>query len=166
MAGVALALSATLAACGGSADRGSSAGDSSTSAANVVSVKRLGDAGDVLVDPRGHALYAADQETRGKVLCTGECNSFWTPLTASKKPTGGPVADQLGLAKRPDGARQVTYDGKLLYSFTEDPAGQVTGDGFKDTFAGRRFTWHVVRGDGASSAPARPTAGSGSSSGY
>ena len=53
--------------------------------------------------------------------------------------------------KRPDGTRQVTYDGRPLYRFTEDGgAGKVTGDGFKDSFGGTKFTWHAVTTDGVS----------------
>jgi predicted lipoprotein with Yx(FWY)xxD motif len=144
-----VAATATLAACGGGNDDDNS-GAASSSRMATVSVKQLGDAGTVLVDSSGRALYSAEQETGGKVLCTGACNSFWTPVTvASGAPTANDVPGELGVATRPDGSRQVTYNGQLLYSFTEDRPGQVTGDGFTDAFGGRRFTWHVVQADGA-----------------
>lgn len=137
----AIAATATLAACG------STGGDGSKTNASAVSVKRIGDAGSVLVDSSGRALYASDQETRGKVLCTGACNSFWKPLTVSGGvPSDSSVTGKLDVVKRPDGARQLTYNGKLLYSFTQDRPGQVTGDGFKDAFGSQQFTWHVVHG--------------------
>ena len=63
---------------------------------------------------------------------------------------------------RPDGTRQVTYNGKLLYSFSRDQAGKVTGNGVADAFAGQRFTWHVVTGSGGSGSS---QSGSGSSGG-
>jgi predicted lipoprotein with Yx(FWY)xxD motif len=142
-----IAATATLAACGSSDDNDTA---TSSSASATVSAKQIGDSGTVLVDSSGQALYASDQEAGAKVLCTGACNSFWKPVTvAGGAPTASDAPGKLGVTKRPDGSRQVTYDGKLLYSFTEDRPGQVTGDGFSDDFGGRRFTWHVIRTEGA-----------------
>jgi predicted lipoprotein with Yx(FWY)xxD motif len=148
----ALAAALALAACGGgAADSGSSAAASGSPASGTtVSARDIGDTGNVLVDSSGKALYAADEEKGGMVLCTDACLSFWTPLTLDQgKPTGGSLPGMLGVAERPDGARQVTYDGKLLYSFNEEGAGEVTGDGFVDAFGGQEFTWHVVRSNSA-----------------
>jgi predicted lipoprotein with Yx(FWY)xxD motif len=110
----------------------------------TVSVKRIAGAGKVLVDAKGRALYANDQERAGMVLCAGACTSFWTPLKVIGTPKGPSLPGKLAAVKRPDGGRQVTYNGKLLYSFTLDRPGKVTGDGFKDAFGGRAFTWHVM----------------------
>lgn len=143
--GISIAAAATLAACGGGGGS-TTAMSASGSGSGAVSAKALGNAGTVLVDSSGQALYASDQEAAaGKVLCTGACNSFWEPVTASGKPTSsGSVSGKLGTVNRPDGGTQVTYNGMPLYSFTQDQAGQVTGDGFKDAFDGQQFTWHVV----------------------
>jgi predicted lipoprotein with Yx(FWY)xxD motif len=122
--------------------------------------------GSVLVDSDGHALYASDQESQDKVLCTGACNSFWKPLIASQTPTGASLEGKLGLVDRPDGEKQVTYRGKLLYSFTQDRPGQVTGDGFKDAFGGRQFTWHVVHAGGSAGSQNGGAASGGSYRGY
>jgi predicted lipoprotein with Yx(FWY)xxD motif len=124
----------------------SSAGNAggSKAGAATVSIKAIGGAGKVLVDSRGRALYANDQEHGGMVLCAGSCLSFWKPLIAGGTPKGASLPGTLTLVKRADGTRQVTYDGKLLYSFTLDKPGKVTGDGFKDAFGGQKFSWHVV----------------------
>jgi predicted lipoprotein with Yx(FWY)xxD motif len=146
----------------------SGGGDSSVSATPdtntaTVSTQQIGDAGEVLVDSEGRALYAADQETAaGMVLCAEGCTSFWTPLTVSDgSPTGNSISGELGIVERPDGARQVTLAGKLLYSFIEDEPGEVTGDGFEDAFGGQTLTWHVVHPDGStdSSGGDAPTTG-------
>ena len=156
LAALAAVLALALAACGGgTGDSGSPAAASGSSASGTtVSARDIGDAGNVLVDSSGKALYAADEEKGGMVLCTDACLSFWTPLTLDQgKPTGGSLPGKLAVAERPDGARQVTYDGKLLYSFNEDGPGEVTGDGFVDAFGGQEFTWHVVQSDGATGSP-------------
>lgn len=151
-----------LAACGGGGGGASSNSSGAMgSSATTVSAEQIGDKGSVLVDSAGQALYASDEETGGKVLCTDACLSFWTPLTVSAgAPTGSSLPGKLGVVERPDGARQVTYDGKLLYSFNEDQPGEVTGDGFADAFGGQQFTWHVVHSESADG-----SSGSGTSTG-
>ena len=144
-----------LAACGGGSD--SSAGGSPSSSAPMVSSKTVDGVGPVLVDADGMALYAADQEADGKVLCTGSCTSIWKPLTVSGgTPTAGDgVSGKLGVMNRPDGDRQVTFDGRLLYRFAEDKdAGTVTGNGAADSFDGHSFTWHVATPSGISTSKA------------
>jgi predicted lipoprotein with Yx(FWY)xxD motif len=154
ISGAAVAAVLALAACGsgGGGNGGSSPGAMASSAGSTtVSSAQIGDKGNVLVDSAGKALYASDEETGGMVLCTDACLSFWTPVTVNGgKPTDGSLPGKLGIVKRPDGTRQVTYDGKLLYSFNEDQPGEVTGDGFVDAFGGQQFTWHVVQSNGSS----------------
>lgn len=138
-----IAAAVALAACGGG---GGGATATAGTGMNAVSTQDIGGAGTVLVDSSGQALYASDQEkAAGKILCTGACNSFWEPLTASgNAASSGSVPGMLGTVKRPDGGTQVTYNGEPLYTFTQDQPGEVTGDGFKDAFDGQQFTWHVV----------------------
>jgi predicted lipoprotein with Yx(FWY)xxD motif len=147
VAGIAIAVAAT-----------GSSGDAAKSGGGTVSAKQLAGHGKVLVDARGRALYRSDQERNGMVLCTGACLSFWQPLKVSGTPTkGGSLAGKLATVKRPDGGRQVTYNGRLLYSFKLDKPGKVTGDGFKDAFGGQKFTWRVAHPVGAASSPAPTT---------
>jgi predicted lipoprotein with Yx(FWY)xxD motif len=137
--GVAIAIAAT----GGGSD--------STAGSATVSVKKIAGAGSVLVDSRGRALYRSEQERNGMVLCDGSCLSFWQPLTVKGTPKGHSLSGKLAVVKRPDGGRQVTYNGKLLYSFKLDKPGKVSGDGFKDAFGSQKFRWHVVHPVGTSS---------------
>lgn len=167
----AIVAAVALAACGGgsSGDDPATAADAGANGATVA-VQDLGDAGRVLVDSSGKALYASDQEASGMIVCTDGCESFWTPLTVNGgKPTGS-VPGKLGVVKRPDdGSEQVTFNGRPLYSFTQDGSGEVTGDGFSDAFDGREFTWNVVSvGAGGSSADTSPDTSSdnGGSLGY
>jgi predicted lipoprotein with Yx(FWY)xxD motif len=143
-----------LAACGGA---GRDSSDSSPAAQSgddtaTVSVEELGNSGRVLVDSVGKALYAADEEADRSVVCTGACTSFWMPLTIDGlAPRGNSLPGELGVVERGGRTRQVTFDGKRLYTFVEDKPGEVTGDGFSDAFDGQQFTWHVVSVGGASS---------------
>lgn len=132
-----------MAACGGG-DDGSEPATAAGAGGDTVAVEELGDAGRVLVDSSGQALYTSDQEANGRVLCVDGCESFWAPLTIDRGQPDGSVPGELGVVERPDGTRQVTYDGTPLYTFTEEGPGEVTGDGFADEFDGRRFTWDAV----------------------
>jgi predicted lipoprotein with Yx(FWY)xxD motif len=133
------------------ASNGSSGGAGSSSGATV-SVQKIDGAGSVLVDSNGKTLYRSEQEKNGMVLCDGACLSFWQPLTVTGSPKGQGLSGKLAVVKRPDGGRQVTYNGKLLYSFKLDSPGELKGDNFKDAFGGQQFRWHAVRTAGAGSA--------------
>jgi predicted lipoprotein with Yx(FWY)xxD motif len=94
----------------------------------------------VLVANNGLTLYSLSAEKNGKFICKGSCLKDWHPLVvaAGVKPTG-PVS--LGTIKRPDnGMRQVTFDGKPLYTFDADKKkGDAKGEGIKDV-----GTWHAA----------------------
>jgi predicted lipoprotein with Yx(FWY)xxD motif len=140
-----------LAACGGGGgDNGNTSAPSSNGNATV-SFEDIGDSGRVLVDSAGKALYESDEEADGSVVCTDACTEFWEPLTIDSGAPTGDVSGKLGVTERQDGTRQVTLDGRRLYTFVRDEPGEVTGDGFSDAFDGQQFTWHVVSIGGASS---------------
>jgi predicted lipoprotein with Yx(FWY)xxD motif len=150
-----------LAACGGGdGNEGSGSGSAATmgTKAGVVSVSNV-DNTKVLTDSQGRSLYSADVEKGGRIMCTSGCLSFWKPVDASSSQAKTAAADlslDLGVVKRPGGARQLTFDGKPLYSFTQEGPGQLTGNGFVDDFHGTQFTWTAAAtgGNGASSEPA------------
>jgi predicted lipoprotein with Yx(FWY)xxD motif len=151
-----------IAGCGSSSS--SSSGSAAQGGATTVAARQIAGAGTVLVDAKGAALYAPDQERGGRVRCVGACTSIWKPLTlGSGRPTG---PGGLGVVRRPDGTRQVTANGRPLYSFTQEGAGSVTGDRVADAFGGRHFTWHVVTAKGKPAASGMSSSsGSGSSGG-
>jgi predicted lipoprotein with Yx(FWY)xxD motif len=155
---VALAVAAILvvSACGGGDDATAEGSTPDSDVAAVtVSVSTVEGVGQVLVDADGAALYAAAQEADGAVLCIDSCAVAWEPLTVSGDPVGGEGLDgRLGVVPRPDGTRQVTLDGRLLYRFAEDRSGTVTGNGLADTFGEKDFTWHVATPAGISTSSA------------
>ncbi|HEY9408546.1 MAG TPA: hypothetical protein VIP77_03105 [Jiangellaceae bacterium] len=136
-----------LAACGG--EDGSTDTSSSGGAGTTVSVADV-DGVSVVVDADGQALYASDEEAGGDVLCVSDgCLAFWAPLTTDADvPTGDVSGAELGVVERPDGASQVTLDGRPLYTFSEDDPGQVNGDGLSDSFDGQTLTWRVITAEG------------------
>lgn len=145
---VGVAIAAT--GCGGGGSKDSSTPTSNAGGATV-SAQQISGSGNVLVDSKGQALYANDQEKR-MALCDGACLSFWTPLTIQGgAPKGNSLDGKLGVVTRPGGDKQVTFNGKLLYTFYLDSPGKVGGDGFDDAFGGQKFTWHVVHANGATS---------------
>jgi predicted lipoprotein with Yx(FWY)xxD motif len=128
-------------------------------------VASIDDAGDVLVDAEGAALYTSDQEADGKVRCTASCAKTWLPLTVSgdAELADADVPGTLATVKRPDGADQVTFDGAPLYTFADDGGpGRVTGDGLSDSFGGETFSWNVASvsdGAGAEEESSTPSVG-------
>jgi predicted lipoprotein with Yx(FWY)xxD motif len=137
-----------LAGCGSSGSSGSSDTASGTGT-DTVAVKDVDGVGDVLADSSGRTLYTPDEEANGKVLCTGACTSFWIPVAADGTPSAAPGVAHLGVIERPDGTKQVTVDGKPLYTFTQDSPGQAKGNGFSDEFGSQHFTWHALMANGA-----------------
>jgi len=88
----------------------------------------------VLVTSGGKTLYYFTSDEAGQMLaCSGACLASWPP---DLLPRGDSLASQgslpgkLGTINRPDGSRQVTYDGWPLYRFAGDKSrGDVNGQG-------------------------------------
>ena len=138
--------------CGGSdSDENAAAGAAGGGIAAVASVEGT----DVLVDSEGRTLYTAAVERGGKILCVAGCTSFWEPVVASADDAESAAEDldaDLGVVDRPDGDRQLTFNGLPLYTFAEEDPGQLEGDGFVDDFRGTRFEWEAARASGGSGA--------------
>ena len=99
--------------------------------------------GRILVDDRGRTLYLFERDPVGRTTCTAACAGYWPPLLTRTKPTAGRKAKQslLGVIRRSDGTRQVTYAGHPLYDFVGDAKpGQTTGQGL-DQFGAE---WYVL----------------------
>ncbi|MGH2512522.1 MAG: hypothetical protein ACRDGQ_07540 [Candidatus Limnocylindrales bacterium] len=85
---------------------------------------------------------------RGVRPCSGVCAAeYWPPVLTSGWPIAGPGVDQraLGTIVRPDGSRQVTYDGRPLYLDSSDAyIPGITGTQGIDG-AGARTPWGVFQ---------------------
>ena len=112
----------------------------------------------ILVDGAGRTLYMFTLDIGGKdTICTpqgpygAECPAIWPPLTSAGVPRAGSgvKASLLGVYKRRDGKRQVTYNRHPLYYFHGDSntppgdkkPGDVRGEGFVSE-------WYVLAPNG------------------
>ena len=120
--------------------------------------------GNVLVDARGRTLYLFEKDMHGRSACYGACATYWPPLFSNAKPRPGRGvrASLLGLTKRSNGKRQVTYAGHPLYTFIADKrAGQTNGEGLTN-FGG---AWDAVAASGRAVEPTASDSG-GTGGGY
>jgi predicted lipoprotein with Yx(FWY)xxD motif len=94
----------------------------------------------------GYAQYLFTRDKRSTSACYGDCADAWPPLEARGQVVAGPGVRKrlIGTTKRDDGTRQVTYRGRPLYGYVDDPRGEVLcHDVFE--FGG---TWYAVRANG------------------
>lgn len=92
-----------------------------------------GRAETILVNAKGLPLYTYQPDTATKSAVTGELATLWPPLLDSKAPTAKGVTGKLTVAHTQNG-HQVAYRGHFLYSFAQDSAGHVTGQGVQNFF--------------------------------
>jgi predicted lipoprotein with Yx(FWY)xxD motif len=132
-------------------------GTSTTSRGAFVALRKT-PLGSVLVDARGRTLYVFEKDRNGKSACDTACASYWPPLISGEKPRAGTGVhnSMLGVTKRPDGRRQVTYAGHPLYRFVGDKtAGQTKGEGLTNFGA----EWYVLAATGHAIEPSTPSGG-------
>jgi predicted lipoprotein with Yx(FWY)xxD motif len=146
-----------LTACGGSSGSSSTSSSTPTTTAqatggqpssgaisapppgSVVLIVQKSALGYVLAAANGQVVYTYDKDTKGGTpTCTGSCAASWPPLT------GNPVASAadtglgtLGTVSDASGAKQVTYNGKPLYTFKGAKALYTNGNGVGGV-------WHVI----------------------
>lgn len=158
-----------LAACGGGGGGGGYGSSGTTGSTAAVSSSSSGTMaaaalktastklGAVVVDGAGRTVYEFDKDTKGsgKSACSGGCASLWPAVTASGTPTLTGVSGTVGTITRTDGTKQVTLNGRPLYTYSGDSkAGDVTGQGYGGI-------WWVVSPSGS-----EMTASSSTSTGY
>lgn len=82
--------------------------------------------GYVLRDQEGMALYVYDLDVDGKPHCTGACAETWPPVLASAD-ASTVVGDWKSIQRGT--ARQWTYRGKPVYTYSKDTPGTTKGNG-------------------------------------
>jgi predicted lipoprotein with Yx(FWY)xxD motif len=86
----------------------------------------------VLVNSQGLPLYYYVNDTATTSRVTGSLAALWPPVT-SASPSATGLTGKLAAVNDVHGS-QVAYHGHLLYTFADDQAGQVTGQGVQGFF--------------------------------
>ena len=86
----------------------------------------------ILVNSQGLPLYYYLNDTAAKSVVTGGLAALWPPLT-SASPAAAGLTGKLAAVMDIHGD-QVAYNGHLLYTFADDQAGKVTGQGVQGFF--------------------------------
>ena len=107
---------------------------SQSSAATVRTVQAAvgGKTETILVNSQGLPLYYYLNDTAAKSAVSGGLAALWPPLT-SGSPAATGLAGKLTSVMDVHGD-QVAYNGHLLYTFADDQAGQVSGQGVQGFF--------------------------------
>ena len=114
----------------------------------------------ILVNAAGLPLYFYMNDTAASSLVSGSLAALWPPLT-STSPAATGLTGKLAAVSDAHG-EQVAYNGHLLYTFADDQAGQVTGQGVQNFFVAPPSLTPLT----GSPAPAAPAAQSGNPYGY
>ena len=114
----------------------------------------------ILVSATGQPLYYYKPDTAAKSFVTGGLAQAWPPLT-SGAPAGSGLSGKLAVLNDVNG-QQVTYNGHPLYTFVDDHAGQVTGQGVQNFFVATPGLAQLT----GSPAPSSPMAPTGAAGGY
>ncbi len=151
VAGTSLAALA-LAGCGSS----DSGGNSAPAAGSDVGTAKTS-LGQVVVNGKGMTAYFFDKDVAnsGKSACTGSCTSEWSAITSSSaKPKVDGVTGTVATITGTDGGKQITINGRPIYTFADDSsAGDTKGQGDDGE-------WHVISPAGKEITKKAPAAGS------
>jgi predicted lipoprotein with Yx(FWY)xxD motif len=114
--------------------------------------------GSVLVDASGRTLYMFAKDRKGMSVCDMACVKFWPPLVSRTTPRAGKGVRtaMLGVTRRHNGRRQVTYASHPLYTFVGDKApGDTSGEGLANFGA----EWYALAASGRTVQPSQPSNG-------
>ncbi|MET7399540.1 hypothetical protein ABZS66_39255 [Dactylosporangium sp. NPDC005572] len=150
----ALALAATLTACGDDGTDAQPAAPATTTATTAAATSAAPSPsaaggtltvattalGKVLADGQGYVLYLFDKDTATTSACVDQCAVNWPPVAAPVTAAAGvTLPGAITAVTRPDGSSQAAYDGHPLYRWIRDTApGQTTGEGVQGV-------WHVIK---------------------
>ena len=105
---------------------------------------RGSDHGRMLWGPGRQAIYIFERDRPSKSRCYGRCARAWPPVRTKGAPVAGRGVRKrlLGVTRRRGGKKQVTYDGKPLYTYAHEGRGQVL---CHDVFLNGGYWWVVGR---------------------
>ena len=122
---------------------------SSGGAAVTVGSKHAKKLGTILAAGSKHlTVYLFEADHGATPTCTGACEQVWPPVKASGQvgTAGAAMTADLGTTTRPDGTKQVTYNGHPRYYFAKDgDSGDAYGQGIKSFGA----DWYALKPSGS-----------------
>jgi predicted lipoprotein with Yx(FWY)xxD motif len=98
--------------------------------------------------PRRMTVYLYEADKGSTPTCLGGCAAVWPPVTSAAAVVArrGVSAEKLALTTRPDGTKQLTYNGHPLYFYSRDgDKGDAYGQGIKSFGA----SWYVLAPNGS-----------------
>ena len=95
--------------------------------------------GRVLTTAGTRAIYVWNKEPRGTIRCTAACARAWPPVIV-KAGVVVPlhvkgIVGTFGTLRRPNGARQLTFNRRALYTYAHEKPGQVLCNNVDSWFA-------------------------------
>jgi len=135
------------------------AGQSAAATVRTASAAVAGKTETILVNAGGLPLYYYRPDTAASSLVSGGLLALWPAVTSTAPTAGTGVSGRLTVLSDAHG-RQVAYNGHLLYTFVDDHAGQVTGQGVSDFFVATPGLAQIT-GSPAAPATAAPAGGYG-----
>jgi predicted lipoprotein with Yx(FWY)xxD motif len=134
-----------------------SASHSGAAAVRTASVTVAGKTETILVNGHGLPLYFYKPDTAAKSLVSGTLAQLWPPLT-SAAPAAAGLSGKVTVLTDSHGD-QVTYNGHPLYTFADDHADQVSGQGVENFFVATPGLATISTSSTAGTAPAAPSGG-------
>jgi predicted lipoprotein with Yx(FWY)xxD motif len=128
------------------ADSGT-AGASSAGGA-IVRTAIVAGIGTYLTDATGRALYRFEKDSTGRSTCDADCAAAWPPYLSPGAPSAADTVVRPALLTtivRPDGNRQVAYNGMPLYYYAKDVRPEDTNGQDIESFGAE---WYLVAPDG------------------
>ena len=90
----------------------------------------------LVTDEKGMTVYYHDRDEPNKSRCHDSCSQYWIPVPSNPAAYSGP---SFAVITRKDGTKQVTFEGRPLYTFFNDKKpGDAKGDG-------KQGIWHALR---------------------
>lgn len=100
-----------------------------------LSIEGTAEGFDVLAFANGLTLYTFDNDTNGVSTCFDRCLRVWPAAVTEATTLPAPFSIHV----RPDGVKQIVFNGQPLYFFQSDAApGDILGDGIGGV-------WHIIK---------------------
>lgn len=95
----------------------------------------------ILGDSIGKTLYVFDQDQNEKApVCIDKCAELWPPYILTLDEVAS-LQPPLGHIERTNGHKQLTYNGRPVYTYAFD---RVQGDDLGDSLGGGAGEWHHI----------------------